>query len=321
MLAISYPQVSIVMPVYNEERYVAEAIESILSQTFSNFEFLIFDDGSKDGSREIIRWYARRDGRIALFEKPHKGYVPWLNEGVSLARGEFVARMDADDVSLANRLAEQVDFLRCNARSVAVGCDLLVIDDNGDILGVDLHERQPAKIEELLLNGTLGVITHPAALIRRQALLEIGSYRAEFEGLEDLDLWLRLTAVGQLNNLPNVLFKYRMHPSSVCSTRFRIQERHAGLIIAEARTRRGLEPLKRRIWPVVHPSDDEAARLQLWSGCFISFGNRPIALRYALLALLRQPSSLTSWIALGRVVLPTQLKTVLKFFIPSTSHS
>jgi hypothetical protein len=202
--------------------------------------------------------------------------------------------------------------LRNHPNCVAVGCDLLIIDENGEVIGADPHENRPELVEQLLLNGTLGVITHPASTMRRTALLAIGSYREELESLEDFELLLRLSEVGHLSNVPKVLFKYRLHPASVCSTRFRTQERYANTIISEARLRRGLKPLNRSIWPLLHPSDDEAARLQLWSGCFVSLGSRKVALQYAVLALRRRPLSVTSWAALGRVILPKCVKQLLK---------
>ena len=317
----SHPQVSIVMPVYNAERYVTEAVESVLSQTFSDFEFLVFDDGSTDRSLMIVEQYAARDQRLRVFAKQHKGYAPWLNEGIRIARGDFIARMDADDVSLNQRLKHQVKYLHDNPRCVAVGCDFVIIDGSGQELGTDRLERRPEVIEQLLLNGTHGVLPHPASMMRREAVVAIGSYREKFEGIEDFDLWLRLIEVGQLTNIPHILFKYRLHPTSVCSTQFRTQGRHADTIIAEARVRRGLEPLKRSIWPIVHDSDDEAARLQLWSGCFVGLGKRGVAFRYAILALLRQPFSITSWMTLGRVLLPQPIKNALKTIPLRGCHS
>jgi glycosyltransferase involved in cell wall biosynthesis/GT2 family glycosyltransferase len=309
------PQVSVVMPVYNAERYIAEALESILSQSFKDFEFLVFDDGSTDLSLATIQQYARQDTRIRLLAGQHKGLTCLLNESIQVAQGTYIARMDADDVSLDTRLEEQIEYMKGHPRCVAVGCDLLIIDTAGKTLGVDRHETQPELVEQLLLNGTFGVVTHPASMMRRDALLAIGSYREKFDGLEDFDLLLRLSEVGELSNISKVLFKYRIHERSVCSTKFRIQQRHADTIINQARARRGLVPLKRSIWPLIDPADDEAARLQLWSGCFLGLGNTRIALQYALSALHRQPFTWTSWIALARVLLPVQLRKVAKRII------
>ena len=300
------------MPVYNAERYIAEALESILSQSFKDFEFLVLDDGSTDRSLATIQQYARQDTRIRLLAGQHKGLTSLLTESIQVAQGTFIARMDADDVSLDTRLEEQIKYMKGHPRCVAVGCDLLIIDTEGKTLGVDRHETQPELVEQLLLNGTFGVVTHPASMMRRDALLAIGSYREKFDGLEDFDLLLRLSEMGQLGNISKILFKYRVHDTSVCSTKFRTQQRHADTIITQARLRRGLKPLNRSIWPLIHPADDEAARLQLWSGCFLGLGNKKLALQYALSALRRQPLSLTSWIALGRLLLPTQLRKVAR---------
>jgi glycosyltransferase involved in cell wall biosynthesis len=300
------------MPVYNAERYVADALESILSQSFRDFEFLVFDDGSTDASLSIIQRYARQDTRIRVFAAQHKGLTSLLNKSIQVARGTFIARMDSDDVSLATRMEEQVEYLKRNPSCVAVGCDLLIIGTDGETLGIDRHETQPEAVEQLLLNGTLGVVTHPASMMRHDALLAIGSYREKFDGLEDFDLLLRLSEVGQLSNISKVLFKYRIHERSVCSTRFRTQQRYADTIIRQARLRRGLKPLKRSVWPLIHPADDEAARLQLWSGCFLGLGNKKLALQYAFSALHRQPLSWTSWVALGRVLLPAQVRKVAR---------
>src|SRR5262245_1594033 len=184
------PTASIVMPVYNADRYVAEAVESILAQTFGDYEFLIFDDGSTDDSLAVVRKYALQDGRIKVFAKPHAGMTRCLNEGITQARGEYIARMDADDVSLETRLAEQVELLNHNPCVVAVGSDLVIIGEDGTVLGMDRHETEHDTMVHLLLTGTLGVITHATAIMRRQALLAIGSYREQYDGLEDFDLLL-----------------------------------------------------------------------------------------------------------------------------------
>lgn len=306
------PLVSVVMPVYNAARYVGEAIESILSQKFTNFELLVFDDGSSDDSLSLLRAYARHDSRLRIFTRAHEGMTRRLNESLVHARGQYIARMDADDVSLESRLAEQVHYLKEDPGCVAVGTDLVMISDDGKELAIDRHECDHGKMVKLLLNGALGVITHATSMMPRQALIDVGGYREECDGLEDFDLLLRLSEIGRLANIPQVLFKVRMHADSVCARRFRTQARLFNKILTEARARRGLSPSSQNTWPVVHPSDDEAARLQLWSGCFLSMGQRSLALRYAFLAIRKHPLDITSWIALGRVVLPRSIKLGLK---------
>src|SRR5262245_2251394 len=242
---MTLPQVSVVMPVYNAERYVARSVESILAQALTSFEFLIFDDGSQDCSLPILEQYAKQDERIRLFARPHKGYVPWLNEGVNLARGEFIARMDADDISLPYRFTRQVDYLRMHPACVVVGCGTLMIDPDGDPICEHRPHTDHATILETLTNGTHGVIAHPTSMMRRDALLRIGGYRETYEPIEDFDLWLRLAEVGELANIPEPLFRYRQHHASIMYTPWQVarQRRWADIILNQARLRLGKEPL------------------------------------------------------------------------------
>src|SRR5205823_3104415 len=131
------PQVTVLMTVYNGEHYLRPAMESILGQTFTDFEFLIIDDGSTDGSVEIIRSY--HDPRIRLYVEPHRGLVPALNRGLSLARGRYIAHMDADDLADVRQLAQQVAFLDAHPAVVLVGCRIRYTDEDGQ----DLYEHVP----------------------------------------------------------------------------------------------------------------------------------------------------------------------------------
>ena len=304
------PQVSVVMPVYNTERYVAEAVESILAQTFRDFEFLVFDDGSADRSLEILQTYTDRDDRIRVFAKPHRGYVPWLNEGIRIARGEFIARMDADDISLPQRFARQVEYLRRQPECVAIGCDMLVIDPDGDSLNQETHYIEGEVIEAALLKGEHGVIAHPTCMMRRSVLLAIGCYREEYETIEDFDLWFRLAEKGRLANLPEVLFKYRLHHASVVHTQVARQGRHADRIVTEARLRRGLKPLSCSVWDFTTPTS--AGRHQAWAWYAAGGGYRRTAFKHAFIALRTNPLSLRSWVVFVRCSLPNGIISVLK---------
>ncbi len=125
------PSISVLMPVYNTERYVAEAIESILAQTFGDFEFIIVNDGSTDDSLAILRRYEQQDQRIRLITRPNTGIVGALNDGLALARAELVARMDADDVSLPERLGKQRDFMSSHPGCVAMSTAYTIMDPDG----------------------------------------------------------------------------------------------------------------------------------------------------------------------------------------------
>src|SRR5688572_2344250 len=131
MCTVKPPFVSVVMPLHNARHYVAKAIESILDQTFADIEFIIVDDGSTDGSDEIALRYAKRDARVRLIRQPNAGVSAASNAGIALARGEFLARMDHDDISISTRLQQQVEYLRANPDCVAVGGQAMFIDQRG----------------------------------------------------------------------------------------------------------------------------------------------------------------------------------------------
>ena len=209
--------VSVIVPVYNAARFLAEAIESLLAQTLANFEIIAVNDGSTDGSKRLLDCAAAADPRIRVLSRPNTGIVSALNDGLAEARGEFIARMDADDVSLPKRLAEQVAYLREHPECVAVGTDVLYTDPEGCPLirhhPAEDHERIVAQ----LVAGNGGAIVHPSIMCRRSTIEELGGYRVRYQWIEDLDLYLRLSERGQLANLPEVYLHYRQHLQSVNS--------------------------------------------------------------------------------------------------------
>lgn len=228
------------MPVYNARRFVWEATDSILQQTFRDFEFLIFDDGSTDGSLRTLRDFASRDNRIRLFCDKHRGLVTWLNSGIETARGEFYARMDADDVALPTRLERQVAFLQEHPEIVGVGCQTLTISPSGAPIRQKQLPLEPEQIERRLLKG-YAALAHPTAMIRVSALKRLGGYRNEYAFVEDIDLFLRLSEKGRLANLPDVLLHYRVHMNSVCHKKAEIQRDRLISSVREAHRRRGLK--------------------------------------------------------------------------------
>ena len=217
---MSTPTVSIVMSVYNGERYLKLAVESILAQTWTDFEFIIIDDGSTDRSGQILTAYAAQDSRLVLLSNPaNRGYTASLNRGVEAARGEFVARQDADDVSLPERLAQQVATLRAQPGVGVVGTLAQVIDADGCPQAGDYFPRalDNAAVQEQLLAGNC--ICHGSVLIRRHLLDDVGAYDVSLEPSEDYDLWLRLAEKGEIINLEPRLYQYRVHGQSVSQTR------------------------------------------------------------------------------------------------------
>jgi len=208
------PNVSVVLPVFNGEKYLKAAIESILKQTYTQFEFIIINDGSTDSTKQILLDYSDKDSRIKLIHQDNKGLVDSLNRGVSIAQGKYIARMDADDISAPERFELQVAFLEANPDYVAIGSDIVLIDDEARKLTTQYQLQDHESIQFAAFAGHCP-ICHPAALIRTDAILKSGLYNKEFYPAEDLDLWLRLSEIGLLGNLNASLLFYRMHGESI----------------------------------------------------------------------------------------------------------
>jgi GT2 family glycosyltransferase len=292
------PLISVCMPVYNAERYAAEAVESILNQTFGDFEFLILDDGSTDGSLEILRRYADRDSRVKLTSRPNRGLVVSLNELVDQARGEFIARMDADDISLPERFQRELVYLRAHPECVVVGSRVRLIDSDGDSLCDWCTMQDHETIDSFFLQGKWGTwMSHPVVMMRHSALLAIGKYR-NLSMMEDLDLFLRLAEHGRLTNLPEVLLKYRIHESNYSSDFLPQNEQaHRALweMIHDARRRRNLPPVPTPPVPTTVVMTSAAAEREKWGWLALSSGQVQTARKYAIRALASTPFSLKAW--------------------------
>jgi glycosyltransferase involved in cell wall biosynthesis len=301
--ALNVPLISVCMPVYNAERYVAEAIESILSQTFRDFEFLIIDDGSTDRSLTIIEQYAAVDKRIRLSSGPNAGYVVRLNEMLEQARGDLIARIDADDIALSDRFARQVEFLRSHPEVDVVGGSQECIDSNGYLLAVWHAPQEHDEIEERALAGA-GPISHPCVMMRRKAVLDVGGYRVEMMPAEDFDLWLRMGERGRLANLPDLIMRYRVHESSVTNLLEPRQINRIHEAVDRACDRRGIprRTLKIQPWrPVDRRSKHKFMLAHGWHG--FHRGDRRAAVHFGLRALWLVPWRKESWMLLACAVL------------------
>ena len=209
------------MIVCNVDRFLAESIESILGQTFRDFEFIIVDFGSTDKSLSIILSYAVKDSRIRLHQIPHCSLPEARNAGCFLAQGRYIAIADADDVSLPDRLHVQVEFMEEHPGVGVVGGAVEFTDATGRPLFTHRHPLGDPEIREALM--THSVLWQPTAFIRRDAFGFVGGYRALFIQTEDYDLWLRISEHFQIVNLEEVVVKYRFHPHQV-SMRKRTQQ-------------------------------------------------------------------------------------------------
>ena len=209
----SLPTISVVLPVYNGEQFIVEAVSSILAQTYTEFELLIIDDGSTDKTCELLAPFARDDARVIIHAQARRGLVVALNSGIAQAKARYIARMDADDISSPTRFAAQVSYLDANPDCVAVGTSIIKFDAMG-------HEKLPKGARRKLLQPAafppvIPGIAHPTAMIRADSLNQVGGYRPYFFNTEDRDLWARLWEIGRLHELPEPLLRYRVHSGSI----------------------------------------------------------------------------------------------------------
>lgn len=293
---MSDPVISVVMPVFNAERFLTDAVESVLSQTFRDFELIAIDDGSTDRSLEILNGLSRRDARIRVISRPNKGISVTRNEGIEQARGEYIAATDADDVSMPIRFESQIRFLRNHPDHVAVGGQVVLTDTEGEPLRRwDLYEPTHDLIDAAHLVGRSGAISHPSCLFRREALRKVGGYSDRFEVAHDIDLFLRLAEVGKLGNVPETVMHYRLHPGSACNQKTRRMHDEIAEILAAARKARSMSMMPAPSQPPpVTPSRQE----QAWAFWALSSGHVSTARKHALRSMRLAPFSRDSWRAL-----------------------
>jgi glycosyltransferase involved in cell wall biosynthesis len=295
MSSLPHPLVSVILPVFNAQRYIRSAVYSVLQQTLADFELIVIDDGSTDQSRSILQDLAGRDRRIQLISRPNKGLVATLNEGIAAARGNFIARMDADDLCMPTRFARQVGYLNAHPECVLLGCDVLYIDEEGDPIGrmPDIAFGHEKITQDLLHRGW--PIVHPSIMMRAEAVRTLGGYGADLVPNEDHDLFLRLGEIGQLENLPEVLLHYRKHATSISASQAEKVQAKTRQIIVEACARRGI-PVPDEIAnpkPKAPVTVDDLHRTWAWSA--LKHGYLKTARKYAFSTLRRHPLDSESW--------------------------
>jgi len=216
--------ISVILPVRNGGTYLSAAVDSILHQTFQSFELLLIDDASSDGSIVALKSVAAQDSRLRIIRNPGSGLVDALNFGIAQSRADLIARMDADDVALPNRLLRQLEFMQVAPEIAIVGTQVAYIDSSGNPTGERSHfPTDPTEVAKALIDRGC-VIRHPTVLARKASLLSVGCYRPACEKAEDYDLWLRLTNDNRIANLPDVLLQYRVHSAQV-SNGINLQQR------------------------------------------------------------------------------------------------
>jgi glycosyltransferase involved in cell wall biosynthesis len=286
--------ISVIMPVYNGEPHLGAAVESILHQTYGEFELIALNDGSTDGSEHTLKKYAALDSRMRVIARPNKGLVATLNEGLSLAQGEYVARMDADDISMPTRFGDQLAYLAAHPGCIAVSSWVLLMDADGAPLTEVHGPTTHAEIDAANLDSQSGTcIVHGATLFRTEALRRIGGYRDGFDTAEDMDLFLRLAEIGELAVLPSVLYHYRLHINSIGNARRQEQHDATQRAISGAYARRGLgsAPAATEFTEPQSPSQCH----QRWAWWALKSGHVATARKHGWKAFKLNPSSRACW--------------------------
>lgn len=212
---VKKPIVTVYMPVFNTAAYLDEAIQSILSQTYSNFEFIIIDDASTDNSWKIIRSYARKDKRIRCFRNPlNLGVSLTSNIAISLARGKYIARMDSDDISTSDRLQKQLQYLRSHPNTILVAGQCTIIDDLNQITGTKSFPTDPQSIYQMMF-WAVPVQQGYAMINLRKIPQDFTWYSSTKTSAEEVDLYFRLIKLGNFANLKDNLYFYRQLPKSL----------------------------------------------------------------------------------------------------------
>ena len=205
------PFVSVVMPVKNAERTVKESIDSILNQTLKDFEFIIVNDGSTDGTKDILESYATSDLRIKVIDSTGQGISEAANCGIDQAESALIARMDSDDISRPERLEKQVSEFVNNSKLVLLGTFCHTFKDGEDEIEENKIPITNAELQKSI--RSIPTLTHPTTMARKDMIQRVGGYRKKFEGAEDHDLYLRLSRQGEIAVLPEFLVWYRAHPN------------------------------------------------------------------------------------------------------------
>jgi glycosyltransferase involved in cell wall biosynthesis len=212
---------SVVMPAYNSHRFIEDSIQSILGQTFQDFELIIVDDGSTDPTLEIAQRYAKCDSRVSIIQSDHGGISQAINRGIEHAKSDWIAIMHADDIALPQRFEKQHTAAKRNPQVIAWGTYAYHINELGKILG--LSEVGPTTADEFYIRcqkGEIIQLIHPTMLMRKEAVMKVGGYNSLFDGSEELELLCRLGALGPILSIAEPLLLYRIHSSSVTMQRF-----------------------------------------------------------------------------------------------------
>lgn len=220
-------KLSVIMSVHNNEDTISEAIASVLNQTFGDFEFIVVDDGSTDNSGKIIKQFQKKDSRIIMLIQENNGLTKSLNKALGMARGEYIARQDADDISLPERFENQINFLEKNRKIGFTGCSCEIIDQDGDFINFTYLNNNPRKNAYILAKRN--IFCHGSMMFRRELLSTVSGYREFFKYAQDYDLYLRLIEITLPGSVNKILYRRRICAESISVQKLKLQSLYSDL--------------------------------------------------------------------------------------------
>jgi hypothetical protein len=209
------PRVSVVIPAFNAEQFLRPALDSVLTQDYDDFDVIVVNDGSTDGTAAILDEYAAADQRVRVMPQPNQGAAAANNLAIHATDAELIARMDTDDISLPGRLRRLVEYLDGHQQAAAVGTGAILIDGEGRQLARRIDRTKPSRLTADAKVGRRNPVMNPTVMFRRQSWLDAGGERACFIRSHDFDLWVRMAAIAELHSLPECLLLYRIHDGNV----------------------------------------------------------------------------------------------------------
>lgn len=290
----SLPKISVLLPAFNAVETIRETVSSVLTQTESDFEFLIVDDGSTDGTAEAVAQMVMGDERVKLMVQENAGMAVTLNRLIDQSRGRYLARIDADDLAEPTRFAKQFEFMESNPNCVLVGSSVLNIDGDGDPYGVTTFPADHEAIESRLLSGSGGIM-HPSVMMRRSVVQKVGGFALDLPVAEDQDLWLRMARMGHLANLQEPLTRYRVHPQNMSFVRQAEGRDALHRLLEKAHAVRGLEFIQRDNAEVELEPVSAWDRERTWAWTAVQENHYATARKHARRLVLQKPLSSAAW--------------------------
>jgi glycosyltransferase involved in cell wall biosynthesis len=310
---IKSPLVSVVMCVYNDEKNLSSSIESILRQTFTEFEFIIVDDGSTDKTSEILDSYSTKDPRIKVFHLKNSGTAASANYGISKAIGRYIARIDSDDISYPHRLQTEVDLLDKGFNLALVGGGAHIIDHDGNIVGVRNIKTRKEKRALLFRN----IFQQSDVMFRKTVFDSLGGYREKFKNGEDYDLWLRISEVAEIKKINNILGQWRLNPGGFSFSRRNEQLSTDKFIklFSIQRRKKGTDDYSNYSpsFNLEHRKDISEESYKTWIAIFLLDSYRNTEARKICLLLLKEKVSYKISILYMATFLPTSILKLLNF--------